>query len=289
MSLESQITALVSAANKLTSEVAAKMKGIDQKVDKATESVPATIRQMASQEFYVNSDVGVDEPSHSGSESEPFKTVLYAASRAAPGAQVSILLRGNADHICEVPEDVSHHNHFHGKTVFISGQNSRWEAQNPSRLLCRATVWGKDPRFSRCNYFEGSSLKIAFYQVEIETQNTTGVTVFGDDRGTPPSFGGLFTRGTTTGGYLDASIHFLRVNLKMSGGLRLVTGYSGAVGIFTDLFTISGDSSVPRPIITRNFTLSFRLGNLTAEGFSDSTLPQILGYNAAQSAESIVV
>lgn len=35
MSLESQITALVSAANKLTTEVANKMKGIDQKVDKA--------------------------------------------------------------------------------------------------------------------------------------------------------------------------------------------------------------------------------------------------------------
>lgn len=288
MSLESQISALVSAANKLTAEVANKMKGIDQKVDKATESVPTTIREMASQAFYVNSDVGVDASSRNGSSSEPFKTMLYAASRAAPGAQVSILLRGNADHICEVPEDVSHHNHFHGKTFFIAGQSSKWESQNPSRLLCRATVWRNDTSVSRCNYFEGSSLKIAFYQVEIETQNTTGLDAYGGGS-TPPSFGGLFTRGTTSGGYLDASLHFLNVNLIMNGDLRLVTGYTGAVGIFTDSFTISGDASVPIPIITRKFALSFRLGNLSAAGFSGSTLPQILGYSAAQSAESIVV
>lgn len=288
MSLESQITALVSAANKLTSEVAAKMKGIDQKVDKAVGSVPDTVREMSSQTYYVNSDTGEDDDARDGTSGQAFRTVLYAASRAAPGAQVTVHLVGSADHVCEVPENVSHHNNFHGKTFFISGSGSKWGTESPSRLLFRATPWANNQSVSRCNYFEGSSLSIAFYQLEIETQNDTGLPSYGaDDNNT--SFGGVFTRGTTTGGYSDASIHFHRVRLKMSGDLRLFTGYSGSLGIFTHSFTMSGDSSVPIPIISPGYALSLRLGDLTATGFSVSTLPEVLGYDPAQSAESLVL
>lgn len=97
MSLESQITALVSAANKLTSEVAAKMKGIDKKVDEATASVPGVMRDKARQTFYVDAIVG--DNNNSGSGAAPLKNWEGVKSRLMPQFETAVRFRGGQTHI----------------------------------------------------------------------------------------------------------------------------------------------------------------------------------------------
>ena len=100
MSLESQITALVSAANKLTSEVANKMKGIDRKVDQATASVPRAIRAAADQVYYIDAANGDD--SNSGlSGANALKTIAGVNNKIVPGGVVQITVREDQIHIVE--------------------------------------------------------------------------------------------------------------------------------------------------------------------------------------------
>ncbi|WP_447928385.1 hypothetical protein [Vreelandella sp. EE27] len=96
MSLESQVAALVSAANKLTSEVANKMRGIDEKVDKAVGSVPDTIRDLSGKRYHIDAINGND--SADGSPSDPIQTAREAARRAIPGALVELYFKGGQDH-----------------------------------------------------------------------------------------------------------------------------------------------------------------------------------------------
>ena len=92
MSLESQVASLVSAANKLTSEIAGKMKGIDQKVDAATASVPNSIKQESYKDFYIDAVNGND--SNSGSISSPLKTIREASDRSLNISVVNVRLMG---------------------------------------------------------------------------------------------------------------------------------------------------------------------------------------------------
>ena len=82
MSLENQVAALVSAASKLTSEIAGKMKGIDQKVDKATQAVPESIKSAAYTRIYVNSINGNDK--NDGSSAALAKKTIGAAIASVP-------------------------------------------------------------------------------------------------------------------------------------------------------------------------------------------------------------
>ncbi|MDQ7735519.1 hypothetical protein QT231_22700 [Halomonas sp. SpR1] len=90
MSLESQITALVSAANKLTSEVANKMKGIDRKVDEAVASVPKAIRDNATAHIFVDTETGSD--TNNGTSGSPLKTIAAVNKLIVPGTSVNIYL-----------------------------------------------------------------------------------------------------------------------------------------------------------------------------------------------------
>ncbi|WP_422156419.1 hypothetical protein KV699_07265 [Vreelandella titanicae] len=92
MSLESQITALVSAANNLTSEVAGKMAGIDQKVDQATASIPDAIKRESYKDFYVDSIYGDDD--NEGTQSAPLKTIREASDRSLNLSVVDVRLMG---------------------------------------------------------------------------------------------------------------------------------------------------------------------------------------------------
>lgn len=97
MSLESQIAALVSAANSLTSQVAGKMNQIDQKVDEATASVPRVIRKLSQQSFFIDAIAGDDN--NDGSIDSPFKTVNAANSRAVNGSYIALYFRENQTHV----------------------------------------------------------------------------------------------------------------------------------------------------------------------------------------------
>ena len=91
MSLESQIAALVSAANSLTSQVAGKMSQIDQKVDQATKSVPDTIRNMTEIQVYVDAIEGDD--TQDGTSNSPLKTLKAAIIKHMTGSKLTVWLR----------------------------------------------------------------------------------------------------------------------------------------------------------------------------------------------------
>lgn len=99
MSLESQVAALVSAASNLTSQVAGKMKEIDQKVDEATKSVPKTIRGLSQQTFYIDALTGDD--ANDGTTSAPLKTIMGAQGKAVNGGHINLWFKENQTHVVE--------------------------------------------------------------------------------------------------------------------------------------------------------------------------------------------
>ncbi|MGP9665992.1 hypothetical protein ACT3TY_15390 [Halomonas sp. AOP22-C1-8] len=101
MSLESQITALVSAANKLTSEVANKMRGIDQKVSEAVKAIPNLART-----YHIDAVLGSD--SNSGGDSAPLATIREALMRSGDIPFVTIRLHNGQVHEFRGREDSSH-------------------------------------------------------------------------------------------------------------------------------------------------------------------------------------
>lgn len=285
MSLESQIAALVGAANSLTSQVAGKMNQIDQKVRAATESVPNVIRDLSSVTFYVNYSEGEDSSSADGRFSRPFKTIIYAASRAIPGSRARIILVGDADHICEVPEGLSHHNSFHNKIIEIAGEPGRW-ATSPSVIRCRATPWASGT-VSRCNIFEGSELKLSFYECHVFMENNTGLPLYGETSSGGSNFGGLFTRGTVSAGYTNFDIHFSKVRLHADGNVKLVTGYAGRVGIFVRDFQLFGSQVTPLPLISGRNALTLQVGNSSISGFENNEASAVFGFGHADAAKLI--
>ncbi|RUR46209.1 hypothetical protein [Vreelandella populi] len=90
MSLESQIAALVSAANNLTSQVAGKMAGIDKAVKNAVEGIPREIERKMDREVFVDQLNGDDN--NPGTSANPVKTIRKAAQETPSGAAVSITL-----------------------------------------------------------------------------------------------------------------------------------------------------------------------------------------------------
>lgn len=90
MSLESQITALVSAANSLTSQVAGKMTQIDQKVDQAVGTIPAEIINIMGATYYVDQQNGSDN--NSGSLDKPLKSIVAVSEKTPAGASVQVRL-----------------------------------------------------------------------------------------------------------------------------------------------------------------------------------------------------
>jgi hypothetical protein len=99
MSLESQVAALVSAASNLTSQVAGKMAGIDQKIDEATAAVPETIRGLADQSFYIDAIEGDD--TNEGTMAAPLRTSSEAARRAVQGGNIALHFRQQQTHTAE--------------------------------------------------------------------------------------------------------------------------------------------------------------------------------------------
>ncbi|MGO2147509.1 hypothetical protein [Halomonas sp.] len=99
MSLETQVAELVTSAKKLVSEIAGKMAGIDKKVNEATAAVPATIRGLADQSFYIDAVSGDD--TNAGTDTSPLKTSAEAARRAVQGGNVNLYFRQQQVHEAE--------------------------------------------------------------------------------------------------------------------------------------------------------------------------------------------
>lgn len=100
MSLEAQITALVEASNKLTSAVDGKIVEIDNKVDKATASVPSTIHSMSQGSYYVDCRNGLD--SNDGTISRPFKNISAIVNKTIPGGRYYIYLSAGEHYVDDI-------------------------------------------------------------------------------------------------------------------------------------------------------------------------------------------
>lgn len=91
MSLESQIAALVSAANSLTSQVAGKMSQIDQKVESTATEISKVITSNRVVTYYVDEASGND--ANTGSQSSPLKSVSRAMVLAPSGSTLNISVK----------------------------------------------------------------------------------------------------------------------------------------------------------------------------------------------------
>ncbi|WP_213159201.1 hypothetical protein [Pseudomonas aeruginosa] len=114
MSLETQIAALVTAANNLTGAVNGKMAQIDQEVAAAVGAVPAEINKRMAMAFYVDAINGSD-----GNSGETWalakKTVAAAVSSAPRGSLVSVWLKSGQVHSMAADVDTAQ------KTVLVYG------------------------------------------------------------------------------------------------------------------------------------------------------------------------
>ncbi|MDQ7733749.1 hypothetical protein QT231_13635 [Halomonas sp. SpR1] len=116
MSLESQITALVSAANKLTSEVANKMKGIDNKVDKATTAVDEFLKSSTSRQLYVDPINGDD--GNDGTSWAKAKRTISGACTEVPDSFLGVIRLAKGEHILDRNVSVA------GKVITLIGSSS---------------------------------------------------------------------------------------------------------------------------------------------------------------------
>lgn len=99
MSLEQQVSSLVTAANKLTGTVNAKFGEIDKKVDASIKEVnaaiPTAIQNALTPAFFVDPENGNND-NDGKSKEKAFQTIYKAISSISPGSDGNIyLMRGN--------------------------------------------------------------------------------------------------------------------------------------------------------------------------------------------------
>lgn len=116
MSLETQITALVNAANNLTSEVANKMSGIDQKVDKATTAVDEFLKSSTSRQLYVDAINGDD--GNSGVSWANAKRTISGACAAVPDSFLGVIRLSRGEHLLDRDASIA------GKVITLIGSTS---------------------------------------------------------------------------------------------------------------------------------------------------------------------
>lgn len=125
MSLENQIANLVGAANNLTSEVAGKMRQIDNKVDAATQAVPEAIKSATYTRLFVNGTTGSD--ANDGLHSSRPKKSIENAVKAVPDGFIGRIDLSPGEYRLEDSINIS------GKVISIHG-----DSQNKSDYVLKA-------------------------------------------------------------------------------------------------------------------------------------------------------
>lgn len=157
MSLESQVAALVSAASNLTSQVAGKMAGIDQKVDEVTTSVQRTINEKAYSRFYLDPMAGND--SNDGRTTSTAKKTLLAIEREMVAGSVVVIELMN-DLIVEAD-----HTFNYNQNIWIMGYGDRV----PKIVFTLYTDEEGYHRFGSLHRWKNVSLSFQDIQFDIDT------------------------------------------------------------------------------------------------------------------------
>ena len=139
----------------------------------------------------------------------------------------------------------------------------------------RATPWVNDTSRSRCNFFEGGNVSVAFFECDIVTENTTGLPVYDG------TFGGIFTRGTTTGGTANFSIFALQCNFHLLGNLQLMTAYNGTFGLYATSSLFYGSAETPDRLISGKLIKSISLNNAGLRDFGTKSIADVFGFDPA--------
>lgn len=274
MSLESQIAALVSAANSLTSQVAGKIAEIDAKVDEATEAVPNAVRNIMNTVVFVNAIQGDD--GNSGSTAHPVKTVMEALRRVPTGAAGVICLTAGQVH--------------EAKTAEIAPEQS-----SDKMITIRPTGVGDDPVLQMIPTYNAdgsayasfaravSRIDIRFQSIVVKTgvipqeKREQGCFPYdGQNRndGSNSEYGGLISRGGGAQEAANFSVQFSRCKIHQQD-FRLFTTRGGSyTSIFyqTDVINEGNNNSLYDTTCPKSIDLS----QVTFSGFTeDSTVQSV--------------
>ena len=160
MSLETQIAALVTAANNLTGAVNGKMTEIDQKVDEAVASVPGTVKSYLENRtsYYVDSVNGND--ANDGKSWAKAKRTLKAAVEGVGFRQYAYIWLSKNTHF--MTSSISQPD---GSNIIIYGDNTAYgsivEADRDQWLIKRPDYAEGLPGAGDCLYYLGADATVS--------------------------------------------------------------------------------------------------------------------------------
>lgn len=247
MSLETQIAALVTAANTLTAAVDGKVAEIDVKVNQATAAVPATVRAEVVKDLYVDAAVGDDN--NAGTMGAPLKTVGAALGKIITGGVGFIFLQRGQVH--EVGS-----NNVNAKVITFLPYGA---ALAKPVLRGRVSYFG-ETGYAIVNAFEGAGLiSVKFSEIRVET----GILPPGATKYPTPDFGGFFSRSGGFGESVTFEVMFHKCEVDIQDFTLFSTYYgSMTLSLAISAVTKSGTedkivrSTIPKVIDIVSLTIS---------------------------------
>lgn len=279
MSLETQIAALVTAANNLTGAVSNKIASIDQKVAAATEQVPATVRAEVSKILYVDSAAGLDTNTGLTTD-KPLKTIGAAINKVMSGGTAEIRL--NRGKVYEVGASLGGNDVDRKAILFIPYGAA---ANKPT---IRGVVMAS-PNGTICNAFEGKTdVSIKITDCRIETGLSPNGPVY-----TYLDYGGFFSRGGETGESVSFKVFLHRCDLYVQD-VATFTTYFGFMQLSVALSAIYKNGAQAK-IVDSAIPKIVDISTTSVSGYGASTTFEVLfsmnagGYIARKSDSSINV
>ncbi len=220
MSLETQIAALVAAANSLTNSVNGKVAEINAKVAQATADVPAAVLAEMSKSIYVDAAAGLD--TNSGrTQALPVRTIEAALAKiAVGGVGVIYLRRGQTHNIGGVVP--AHKENCGRKRINFRDYGSEIEKPVIQQVL---GLFAASGHYRGAAFESGTEISIKFSNLKIKTGFLSPDTVLygGVDTG---DYGGFFTRsaGSTGGeGSINLNAVFFNVDIELEDAPFITT------------------------------------------------------------------
>jgi|GEM_PF-1752899 hypothetical protein len=272
MSLENQIANLVGAANNLTSEVANKMKGIDNKVTTALTAVPDQIRTTMSLSLHVDAEEGDDN--NNGRIATPFKTIGRAIKEIPSGASGKISLKNGQVHTVR-KEDGFNPYEASDKTLLIYSRDYGSRAVLKIAPNIRVDNVNLEASFVQAS----TRVDIRFESIVLETgkitdtQKAMGLFPYPTSNNYNSEFGGTFSRGGGTSEAAMFNVQFSRCVIKQQD-FRLFTTRSGIYNVLmyqTEILNEGNNEEIFDTLDPKVLSLN----QVTYSGFGDKTLEDI--------------